>query len=259
LSFPLIERSEKEIAKAIKRRVESLNDVRNCHQISVRMIGKRYDVDMHVSLDRNLKFEDVHRIASDVERKVRTLLPKARVTVHTEPVGSNRHDVWKLVRDMAEGEPGSRGVHNIHVQEVDGKIYVDFHLEVAAGITVKQAHEIADQVERKLKEANNSISGITTHIESASDIISRESTDAGTDIAGYIEDAAKHFSEIKDVQGIVVSRVGSGYHIVLKCLFDPSLSIEKTHAILNKLEETIKSTYPSVSRIDIHEEPYLKP
>jgi divalent metal cation (Fe/Co/Zn/Cd) transporter len=259
VSVPLIERSEKEIAQAVKRRVESLNDVKNCHQISVRMLGRRYDVDMHVSLDRNLKFEDVHKIASNVEREVKTLIPNARVTVHTEPVGNNRHDIWKLVKEIAEGTPGSRGVHNIHIQEVEGKTYLDFHLEVAASISVKQAHEIADQVERKLKEANQIISGITVHIESASDIISRELTEVGTDLKEYIEDVSKRFPDIKDVQGIIVSKVGDGFHVVFKCFFDPNLSMGQTHAISNKLEEAIKNAYPSVSRIDIHEEPYLKP
>ena len=115
-----------------------------------------------------------------LREKLRKILPNARVTVHTEPVGSNKHDIWRLVKDVAEGTPGSRDVHNIHIQEVDGKIYLDFHLEVAANITVKKAHEIADQVERKLKEADHRISGITVHIESASDIISRELTEIGT-------------------------------------------------------------------------------
>jgi divalent metal cation (Fe/Co/Zn/Cd) transporter len=257
LPLPLVERSEKEIAKTIKKRVESLNDVKNCHQISVRVIGKNYEVSMHVSIDRNLRFEDVHKIASHAEEEVRTILPNARVTVHTEPVGRNTHDLSDLVKEVAEAAPGCRGVHNIHIQEVDGKTYLDFHLEVAANRTVKQAHEIADGVEKKLKEASQGISGITVHIESASDIVSRELTETGTEMRGYIEDAARGFTEIRDVQGIEIRRVGDGLHIILKCFFDPDLSIEQTHAISEKLEATIKGAYPNISRIDIHEEPYL--
>lgn len=259
MPLPLIERSEKEIKRAIKKRVESLRDVKNCRKINVRIIRKRYDVSIHVSLDSALKFEDIHRIASDVKNEVKNILPNARVTVHTEPVGSNKHDTWRLVKDVAEGTPGSRSVHDIYILEADGKIYVDFHLEVAANISVKKAHEIADQVERKLKEVDHKISGITVHMESASDIITRELTEIGTDIKEYIENAAKHFPEIQDVQGIIISRVGDGLHIVFKCFFNPNISMEKTHMISNKLEDSIKSAYPRISRIDIHEEPYLKP
>ena len=258
LSLPLIERSEKEIRRTIKRKVESLRDVRDCHHISIRMVGKKYDVSLHVSLDGNLQFEDVHKIASSVESEVKSILPNARVMVNTEPVGDNKKDIWRLVKDVAEEAPGSRGAHNIHIQEVDGKTYLDLHLEVAAGLTVKQAHKIADQVETKLKGANPKISGITLHLESASDIISRELTEIGAEIKSFIEDAAKRFPEIKDVHGIIISRVGEKLHAVFKCFFDPNLSIEQTDVISDRLEEAIKSAYTDVDRIDIHEEPYLK-
>jgi divalent metal cation (Fe/Co/Zn/Cd) transporter len=244
----------------IKKRVDAVKDVRGSHQISVRMFGKRFDVDMHLLLDSNLRFEEVHKIASDVEREVKKVLPKARVTVHTEPVGRNKHDISRLVREVAERAPGSRGVHNIHVQEVDGKTCLDFHLEVAADISVKQAHEIADQVERELKKVNHRIAEITVHIESASDIVSKESIQVMSDIEPYIVDAAKGFPEIKDVQGIMIRRVGASLHIAIeKCYFKPDITMEQAHAISNKLEKAIRTAYPNVDRIDIHEEPYPNP
>ena len=260
MPLPLVERSEKEIGSAIKKRVEGLRDVRDCHQVSVRTIGRRFEVAMHVSLDSDLKFETVHEIASNVEKEVKKILPNARVTVHTEPVGGTKHDISRLVRDVAERAPGSRGVHNIHVQEVDGKTFLDFHLEVAADISVKEAHEIADQVERDLKKANPRIGGITVHTESASDIVSKESIQVTSDIEPYIVDTAKGFPEIKGVQGITIRRAGAGLHIAIeKCYFNPEISMEQAHAVCNKLEKAIRTAYPRVDRIDIHEEPYPNP
>jgi divalent metal cation (Fe/Co/Zn/Cd) transporter len=256
----LVERSEKEIASAIRKRVERLRDVRNCHQVSVRTIGSRFEVAMHVSLDTNLKFETVHEIASTVEKEVKKILPTARVTVHTEPVGRNKHDISRLVRDVAERTSGSRGVHNIHVQEVDGRTFLDFHLEVAADTTVKAAHEIADQVEGELKKADHTIAGITVHTESASDIVSKESVQATSDIEPYILDTAKGFPEIKGVQGIMIRRAGASLHIAItKCYFRPDITMEQAHAICNKIEKAIRTAYPNVERIDIHEEPYPNP
>jgi divalent metal cation (Fe/Co/Zn/Cd) transporter len=255
LPFSLIDRSERDFARIIKKKVEELKDVKSCHQISVRMIGKRYDVTMHVSLDNNLKFEDVHKIASKVEDEVRNIIPNARVTVHTEPVGGNQNSLWKLVKDVAEGVSGSRGVHNIHIQEVDGKLYIDLHLEVAANMTVKEAHETADQVEKKLKEANQKISGITVHVETASDQVLSELTDAETGMKWYIEHVARSFPEIKDVQGIEIRRVGNSLHLELRCYFDSNINIQQAHVISINLEKAIKSVYPNIERIDIHEEP----
>jgi divalent metal cation (Fe/Co/Zn/Cd) transporter len=161
---------------------------------------------------------------------------------------------------VADRAPGSRGVHNVHVQEIDGKTFLDFHLEVAADISVKEAHEIADQVERDLKEANPRIAGITVHTESASDIMSKESIQVTSDIEPYILDTAKEFPEIEGVQGITIRRAGAGLHIAIqKCYFKPDITMQQAHAICNKLEKAIRTAYPNVERIDIHEEPYPNP
>jgi divalent metal cation (Fe/Co/Zn/Cd) transporter len=255
LPLPLVERSPKEIADFIKRKVEEIKDVRNCHQVSVRMTGKRVDVDMHVSLDSDLRFEDVHKIASYVERKVKQAVPNARVTVHTEPVKSGREDFWQIVKEVAEGIPGSRGAHNIHVQKLDGRVAVDVHLEVSANMTVKQAHDVADKFERKLRATINDVKDVTVHLESTSDLISRELKGVETDLESYIEHVAERFPEIKRVHGIEVRKVGDSLHVVLRCHFDPNINMKRAHEISSSLETEVRSAYPRIARIDVHEEP----
>ena len=250
-----MERSEKEIAQIIKKRVEAIPAVKGYHQLSVRITGKRFYVDMHVLLDKNLSFEDTHKIASDIEREVKGVVPNARVTIHTEPLGGSRESIWRLVRDIAEGVPGSRGVHNIHIQEIDGKLCVDLHLEVSANMTVKQSHEVSEQVETRIKVAIPNISEVTVHMESASERVSRELTGVETEMESFIEHVAERFPEIKHVHGIEIRRVGDNLHVVMQCHFDPTINMEKAHEISNNLEREIKSAYPRVARIDVHEEP----
>jgi len=255
LPLPLVERSKEEIAQIIKKKVEALEDVKGYHQLSVRMTGKRFYVDMHVLLDKNLRFEDTHKIASNIEREVKSVIPNARVTIHTEPLGGSRESVWRLVKEVSEEVPGSRGVHNVHIQEIDGKLFIDLHLEVSANMTVKQAHEVSEQVETRIKAANPNISKITVHMESASERISKELTGVETEMESYIEHVAERFPEIKHVHGIEIRRVSDYLHIVLQCHFDPNINMKKAHEISNSIEREIRSTYPQVARIDIHEEP----
>jgi divalent metal cation (Fe/Co/Zn/Cd) transporter len=255
LPLPLVERSEEEVAQIIRKKVETIKDVRGYHQLSVRMTGKRFYVDMHVLLDSNLSFEDTHRIASDIEREVKKAVPNARVTIHTEPIGGGRESIWKLVKEIAEGVPGSRGVHNIHIQEINGKLCVDLHLEVSANMTVKQAHEVSEQVEKEIKTANPKISEITVHMESASERISRELAGGETELESYIVHVAKRFPKIKQVHGIEVRKIDDVLHVVLRCHFDPNINMKKAHEISNSLEREIRSAYPRIARIDVHEEP----
>ncbi len=255
MPLPLVERSEKEVAGMIRKKVEAIEDVKGCHRLSVRMTAKRFYVEMHVLLDRNLRFEDAHKIASRIEREVKDVVPNARVTIHTEPVGRTQESIWKLVKETAEQVPGSRGVHNIHIQEINGELYVDLHIEVGANMTVKQAHDTSEQVERKIKAAKPEIKEIIVHLESASERISRELTGVETELESYIEHVAERIPGIRSVHGIEIRKIGDSVHVVLVCHFDPNTSMEKAHEISNILEKQIKSAYPAVARIDVHEEP----
>jgi divalent metal cation (Fe/Co/Zn/Cd) transporter len=257
LPLPLVERSEAEITKIVKNKIESIKEIKGFHQLSVLLTGKRIYVEMHVLLDNNLTFEETHRIASKIETEVREVVRNARVTIHTEPVGKGHENLWEQVKEIAEGMPGSRGVHNIHIQDIDGKLGVDLHLEVSGDMSLKQAHQISDDLEKKIKEANPDIVYITVHIESAADMVLREQTGVETELESHIQHIAGGFSEIKRVSGIQIRRVGDVLHVVLRCNFDPEIDVNKAHLVTVKLEQEIKKAYPKISRIDIHEEPEI--
>lgn len=255
MPLPLVDRSPQQIEQRIRRRVEAIKDVKGIRHVTVRLSAKRLDVNVHVFLDSNISTEDAHRIAFDIEKEVRTQYPSARISVDTEPAKSERESIWKAVKDAAEGTPGSRGAHNIHIQTVDGKLYVDLHLEVSANMTVKQAHDVADEVEKKVRTLNADVSGVTVHIESASERISKELAGTETELVSYIEHVSKRFPEIKSVSNIRIRRFGNIIHVVCNCRFDSKLTIKNAHEIANKLESNIKKAYPNIARIDIHEEP----
>jgi divalent metal cation (Fe/Co/Zn/Cd) transporter len=255
LPLPLVERSKEEIAKAIRKKVEAMGRVRGIRHLDVRISGKRLDVDVHVFLDNDLKSEDMHGVALNIERAVRNAYPNARVSVDTEPLGPGQNGVWKAVKDAAEETAGSRGVHNIHIQRIDGKLYVDLHLEVSANMTVKEAHDVAEQVEGKIRVTKPEISEVTVHIESASDRVSRELAGVETELESYIKHVAKRFPEIQSVSGIGVRKAGEGIHLTLRCRFEPELSIRKAHEVSSKLEKALRTAYPEITRIDVHEEP----
>ena len=255
MPLPLVERSKEEIAKAIRKKVEAMNRVRGIRHLDVRISGKRLDVDVHVFLDNDLKSEDMHGVALDIERVVRNAYPNARVSVDTEPLGPGQNGVWKAVKDAAEETAGSRGVHNIHIQRIDGKLFVDLHLEVSANMTVKQAHDVAEQVEGKIRITKPEVSEVTVHIESASDLISRELAGVETELESYILHVVKQFPEIRSVSGISVRKAGKGIHLTLRCRFEPELGIKKAHEISSKLEKALRTAYPRITRIDVHEEP----
>jgi divalent metal cation (Fe/Co/Zn/Cd) transporter len=256
MPIPLLERSPKETSQTIKSAIEELSEVKGVRNVSVRMTGKRLDITARVLLDNTLRFEDIHRIVSSIERQVRSKVQRiARITVQTEPVGHARTGLASLVSEIAENVAGSRGVHNVYIQRINGKICVDLRLEVGANITVKQAHEISKEVERRLIAANPHVSEVTIHLESASDLVSRELEGHGAELRWYIEHTAMKFPEIKAVNGVKIRRGGNTMRAVLRCHFDPNMSVKQAHDISLKLEKTVKSAYPILDDLEVLQEP----
>ncbi len=118
MPIPIVERSQKEIEQMIRRKINAIKDVKACLQIRVGPLRKKPHVHLHVWLDKNLSYEDVHNVASHIEREVRTVVPDASVAIRTEPHGTDYYDVWKLIKDIANKESGSRGAHRMAKQEV---------------------------------------------------------------------------------------------------------------------------------------------
>jgi len=252
--IPLIERSEKEIAQAIMNRVKTTADVRDCSQPSVRLSGKKIRVELSISLDRNLEFYRTHQIGLKIEREVKTILPGARVIIRTEPYQSNLEKTWNLIRKITEDVPGTRGVTNMHLQEVNGNLTADLAIEVSANITVKQAHRIALDVENRIRRINPTLSEINVHAETALDRILREATGADTELKWYVAHVARRFPGIKSVQRIRVRKIGNDLQVLLRCQFDASLNVRKATEFSKMLEKTIRDAYPDVTRIIINKE-----
>jgi cation diffusion facilitator family transporter len=76
------------LAETIRRRVESIPGVAECHQIRVRTSGAHVFIDLHATFSGGRSLEDVHRQTEIIEAAVRELEPRADITVHPEPAES---------------------------------------------------------------------------------------------------------------------------------------------------------------------------
>ncbi|HEY5910748.1 MAG TPA: cation diffusion facilitator family transporter [Verrucomicrobiae bacterium] len=81
----LVDASPAGAAEKIKARVESLDDVFDCHAVRVRHSGPHFFVDLHITLDGDLSLQAAHDLTERVERVVSDILPEADVIVHPEP------------------------------------------------------------------------------------------------------------------------------------------------------------------------------
>jgi cation diffusion facilitator family transporter len=69
------------------------------------------------------------------------------------------------VCEAAKRVPGVLGCHEIRTRGSANEVYVDLHIQVEAGTTVEQGHEIAEQVEKSVCNAFAEIVDVIAHLE----------------------------------------------------------------------------------------------
>ena len=235
-----------------------MEGVKECVDVRMTFPRKKPHVHVHVTLKGNPAYDGIHKVSATIDHEIRTIVPDARITIRSDP-GDRRDEaerIWQLVKRTAEDEPGSRGAHNIHIQNLGGKLGVDFHLEVAAGMSVAEAHEVAGRIERKLKASNPLISEVVTHEETVSEVTSNERSGHGTELVLYIKHVAMRFPELKLASTPVIRRLGAHQlHVIVRVAFNPRLSMEKASQIASRLDAAIRQGFPAIVRVDIAEEP----
>jgi len=82
----LIDTAPKGMQAQIKRVVEGMPDIIDCHNIRIRASGPNLYVDIHVHMDGHQSLDRVHSLTDAIEEAIRKLIPDTDVTVHPEPL-----------------------------------------------------------------------------------------------------------------------------------------------------------------------------
>ncbi|MGZ5497758.1 MAG: cation diffusion facilitator family transporter [Candidatus Aminicenantales bacterium] len=234
---------------------DEIEGVINPGQVRLRRSGARIFIDMTIEVDRNLSFERTHAIAESVEDRIQALVPGADVVIHTDPRETEREDMARRIRAIAERN--QIPVHNISVHEDQGEIQVDLHLEVDDHLLLRQAHELASHIEQDLRADIPKIAQVNTHIESRGTGVG-----SGRDVTAEEGPVVERVKRITDdiigrecCHSILARRQGGRLSVSLHCTFDPDLPVIEAHQLSSRIEEALKKEIPAIERVLVHTEP----
>ncbi|MDO4182664.1 MAG: cation diffusion facilitator family transporter [Coriobacteriia bacterium] len=77
-----------------------------------------------------------------------------------------RIDPQEIERSVME-VPGVMAVHRVRTRGLENEVYADLHVLVDPAMTIQRAHEISDEVERKLAASYPQLSEVVVHLEPA--------------------------------------------------------------------------------------------
>ncbi len=238
--------------------IEIIPDVLRAQRVRVRRSGSNYFVDLTLSLPRNLTFQRAEQVTAAATRAVQKQLPDADVIIHTVPTASLGESVFERIRAVAA--QANLSVHDVSVQDRNGRLAVEQHLEVPETMPLREAHDLVTGLEGAIRREVPGIASLLTHIESEPVTIA-SFTQIGTaaNLEAQLRETARTFPDILDVHEITVTRGHSGAGVTVQvnchCTLPDELPMARVHQVITDLESEFRLEHPNVSRVLIHPEP----
>ncbi|HEY4358826.1 MAG TPA: cation-efflux pump [Acidobacteriaceae bacterium] len=246
-----------EIHRDLMNELNAIPDVLSVDRVRVRKSGSDYFVDLALGMPRNLTFQRTEQITSAATEAVKRRLPGADVVVRNVPMAPDRESVFDSIRAVAAQFNVS--IHDVSVQQFEGSLHVEQHLEVPADMPLRQAHELVTHVEADIRRQVPGVTSVLTHIESQPVTIEfGAQLEGDRKLTEELRELVSRFPEVHDVHDIVVAHAhgaSEGIQINCHCTLPDELTMERVHAIITDFERAFRRDHPNVARVLIHPEP----
>ena len=254
--------SAEELRAAILRDLAAIEGVMSVERLRIRRSGATYFADVTLGMPRNLTFQRTEQITMAATDAVQQHLPRADVVVHTVPTASISESVHDRVRAVAARSGLS--IHDVTVQQLEGGLHIEQHLEVDETMPLREAHELVTDLEAQMRREVPAITSILTHIESEPATIEQPTMlAADADLEARLRLTAARFPEVLDIHDVRVIRLNrrtsdaAADHLQVSChcTLPDELPMARVHAIITALEGAFKIEAPLVDHLLIHPEP----
>ena len=238
----------------IIQEVYGVDGVLAVDRVRIRKGGNRYFADVSVAMHRNVTFQKSEQISHEVAARIRAVLPDADVVVNTVARASRQESLFDKIRAVATRN--NLNVHDISVQDIEGRLHVEQHVELDERLSLKEAHDRVTRLESEMKQDVGEIASILTHIESEPATI--ETSDGLVRAPGFeqrLQSVTTGFPEVVDMHDLTFKRVGGRLYLSLHCTMLDDLPLARVHDIQTALEGRFRQEVPELFRVLIHPEP----
>jgi cation diffusion facilitator family transporter len=235
-------------------RLRAVDGVLEVERVRFRKAGNRFFADVSVGLERNFTFQRSEQVSAAVTSRVREVLPDADVMVHTVPRARRSENIFDRIRAVATRH--NFNVHDVSVQDLNGQLHVEQHLELDEQLTMKKAHDEVTRLESEMRAEVPEIQTILTHIESEPATIERgEEIVREPQLERRLKAIVKEFPEVMDVHEFQFKKVRARLYVSCHCTLPDDMPLSKVHDVQTSLEIRFKQDAPELFRVLIHPEP----
>lgn len=247
----LLDRAPAKVRELVEEAVLSVDAVKECRRVRVRTVGPTHFVDVVLAVDPSCPLAKTHEVASEVESRVRSVLPGADVMVHVEPAEVDG-DVAERVKKIAVSSGFE--VHDVHVHEVGEVLSVDLHLEVPSWMNLEKAHEVADKLEKEIQARVEEVGEVNVHIEPS---VGRaaSSTDVKSSVELEVREVVERLVGERSCCKVAVREAGGKLNIYVHCALNGSTPVGEAHRLAADIENELRKRIPNIGEVNVHMEP----
>src|SRR5439155_691423 len=245
----LMDRAPADLEAVAVAAIGELRPAVELRRLRMRQAAGRQFADVVIGIPSGAGVGQGHAAADAVENAVGRALPNADVVVHVEPledatVRERAHAAAISVRSVRE-------IHNLALVEVGGRTELSLHLKLPGDLSLEEAHEVAEEVERAITAAVPEVDAVQTHLEPLTEpAAAREIRSDPRDVERIVEEATG--APPRELRFL---RTDGGLVAFLTLGLDPHSRLADAHARASEIEERIRRERPDIADVIVHTEP----
>jgi cation diffusion facilitator family transporter len=252
----LLDQAPEGTTETMRELASDVNGVLGISRLRVRPAGPTLFVDLTADVPRTLPATTTDAIRGTLVEKIRQRFSKADVTVQINPVQLDSETAFDKVELIAAQHRLS--VHHMTVQDLDGRLAVSFDLEIDGNTPLILAHEKATALETSIREGLGNNVEVESHIEPQDAVLlvggpADDKTVAR--ISRKLAALCKKEKQLSDLHNIRVRKNAAGLYVHYHCRFKPQQTISAVHGIIDKIENAVIKSEPTITRVVAHAEP----
>ena len=251
----LLDRAPEGVSEKAVAAIKAVPGVVDIERLRVRMVGPTHFIDAIVQVPRTYPIDRIDEIKRKAQAAVTRAFDDADLTFTAVPVARDNESVRERIMVIARNS--GLAVHHVTVHDLGGKLTVGIDLEVDGGMELTAAHDIAQELERNIRDEFGEDAEVDTHIEPLEPELPH-GVDAAPDRVDTIRTALARFaadSAIHDIHSVRVRDTDAGEIVNFHCHAAPSMSVIEVHENVDEIERALRRAFPAVKRVISHAEP----
>jgi divalent metal cation (Fe/Co/Zn/Cd) transporter len=251
----LLDRAPEGASEKATAAIRSVPGVIDVERLRVRMVGSTHFIDAIVAVPRTYPIDRVEEIKRKAQAAVSRALDDADLTFTAVPVARDNESIRERIMVIARNS--GLAIHHVTVHDLGGKLTVSIDLEVDGDMTLTAAHDIAQELERNIRDEFGEDLEVDTHIEPLEPELP-VGADAAPERVAAINEALSRFAAdtaIHDIHSVRVRDTEAGEIVNFHCRAAPSMSVIRVHENVDEIERALRRAFPTVKRVISHAEP----